>query len=117
MTSNRTPNATLRLRLPARASHASLLRAELRLWLMGRHDGDENDILEILAAATRAFIDALRHQGRPRTIAVEVEASYTDSDVELRVHDYAGRNGNTVELQRPLRPARSEVVATRASGR
>ncbi len=81
---------------------------------MQNHDGDEDDVLEILAAATQTFMNALGHQGWPRTIAVEVEASYTDSDVELRVHDYSGNNGNTVELQRPLRPARWEVVAAHA---
>ncbi len=72
---------------------------------------DASDVLEVLAAATRAFLDALRHPDWPRTIAVEVEGSYAAGVVKVSLHDYGGRNGNTVELQRPLKPARRKAVA------
>jgi len=84
--------------------------------MMANRDADETDVLDILAAATQAFTDALRRPGQPRTIAVEVEASYTADIVEISLHDYAGRNGNTVELQRPLKPARHKAIAATALG-
>jgi hypothetical protein len=95
----------------------SLLRAQLRLWLMDKQALDENDVLDVLAAATQAFTDALRRPGGPRTIAVEVEASCAAGIVEIRFHDYSGGNGNTVELQRPLTPVRREAVAALTSAR
>jgi glycine cleavage system regulatory protein len=85
--------------------------------MMANQDADENDVLALLAAATQAFTEALGHSGQPRTIAVEVEASYTADIVEISLHDYAGQNGNTVELQRQLRPARHEVIAATAPAR
>jgi Histidine kinase-like ATPase domain len=111
------PDARLRLRLPARAAQAPLLRAELRLWLVRNQPADENAVVEILAAATEAFLDALTHPNSPRSIAVEVEASYADGGVDICVRDYAGRNGNTVELWRPMKPSRQDVVAARVKGR
>jgi hypothetical protein len=50
-------------------------------------------------------------------IVVEVEASYADGVVEICLHDYAGRNGNTVEPKRPLKPVRQDAAAVRVNGR
>jgi hypothetical protein len=102
----------LRLRLPARAAQVPLLRAELRLWLMQNRAGSDNEVHEVLSAATKVFMDALGYPGQLRTIAVEVEASYTAGAVALTIHDYA--SGKTVELQRavtPARPRRTSLVA------
>ncbi len=78
---------------------------------MENHAEDEYGVLGVLEAASQAFIDALKHPDGPRTIAVEVEASCASGIVEISVHDYSGRNGNTVELQRPLTAPLPRVAA------
>jgi hypothetical protein len=103
----------LELRLPARASQAALLRAQLRLWLAELRAGDD-DVADVLDSATRGFTRAIE-RGRLCTIGVEVEARSTGSAVEVVLHDYAGKDGNTVCLRRTLRPGRRGGAAVRAT--
>jgi CRP-like cAMP-binding protein/anti-sigma regulatory factor (Ser/Thr protein kinase) len=77
----------LSLRLPARPAQAALLRAHLRLWLVGQ-GADDDEIVDILLAANEAFGNALVHARQPRTIAVHVDASVSDGIVELIVRDH-----------------------------
>src|SRR5213082_467280 len=98
--------ARLAVRLPALSAQIPLLRAELRIWLMLNRAGDEVDVTEILAAATRAFLLALGRVDAPRTLAVEVEASYAAGVVDLTVRDHAGATPNVVHVKRLVPPAR-----------
>jgi len=102
------PDVTrIELRVAARASHAALLRAQLRLWLLANEVEDEVDVFDVLASATRAFLLALWRPGPLRTITVEIVARYDAGVVELSVHDHAGRGGDTVRLERMLTPPRA----------
>ena len=85
--------ATLSLRLAARPAQAFLLRAHLRLWLTEQHAG-EDEVLDILVAATEAFNNAVVHARQPRSIAVHVEASNSQGVVEIVVGDHGGWQGN-----------------------
>lgn len=143
-TNGHTPDdqhASLSLRLRARPAQAFLLRAQLRLWLARQHAA-EDDILDILVAATEAFDNAVLHAGQPRSIAVQVEARNSHGVVEIVIRDHghwAGRlspgsglgfhllhalmdsvdlqttsEGTTVRLTRTLSPRLTDVdeVAT-----
>jgi hypothetical protein len=93
----------LELRLPARAQYSALLRAQLRLWLAANcADGDERDVFDILAAATRAFLLTLAPSGPVRTIVVDVEGLCANGVVELAVTDHAGPGGNTARVDHVL---------------
>jgi anti-sigma regulatory factor (Ser/Thr protein kinase) len=81
--------ARLSLRLAARPAQAFLLRAHLRLWLTEQHAG-EDDVLDILVAATEAFNNAVVHARQPRSIAVHLEASVSQGVVEIVVLDHGG---------------------------
>jgi hypothetical protein len=97
----------IEFRVPAREGQAALLRAQLRLWLLANDVGDETDVFEILASATRAFLLALWRPGPLRTMTLEIAAHYDGGVVELSVHDHAGREGNTVRFGRLLAPRRA----------
>lgn len=77
----------LRLRLPARPAQAASLRAELRLWLM-RIRASEEEIFDLLLAATEAFANAISHAHQPRPLRVEVEATYDQTLIEIVVRDH-----------------------------
>jgi anti-sigma regulatory factor (Ser/Thr protein kinase) len=79
--------ARLSLRLAARPAQAFLLRAHLRLWLTEQHARDE-EVLDILVAATEAFNNAVLHARQPRSIAVHVEARNNHGVVEIVVRDH-----------------------------
>ena len=81
--------ARLSLRLAARPAQAFLLRAHLRLWLTEQHAA-EDEVLDILVAATEAFNNAVVHARQPRSIAVHVEASNNEGVVEIVVRDHGG---------------------------
>jgi anti-sigma regulatory factor (Ser/Thr protein kinase) len=82
-------SAGLSLRFGARPAQAFLLRAHLRLWLTKQHAA-EDEILDILVAATEAFSNAVMHARQPRSIAVHVEASISQGVVEIVVRDHGG---------------------------
>ena len=82
-------HAKLSLRLGARPAQAFLLRAHLRLWLTKQHAA-EDEVLDILLAATEAFNNAVVHPRQPRSIAVHVEARNNQSVVEIVVRDHGG---------------------------
>src|SRR5207249_8998774 len=79
----------LSLRLAARPAQAALLRAHLRLWLTEQHAA-EDEILDILLAATEAFSNAVTHARQPRSIAVHVKGRINQGVVEIVVRDHGG---------------------------
>jgi anti-sigma regulatory factor (Ser/Thr protein kinase) len=79
--------AKLSLRLAAQPAQAFLLRAHLRLWLT-QQDAGEDEVLDILVAATDAFNNAVVHARQPRSIAVHVEARNNQGVVEIVVRDH-----------------------------
>ncbi len=81
--------ARLSLRLAARPAQAFLLRAHLRLWLTEQHAAND-EIFDILLAATEAFNNATLHARQPRSIAVHVEASSSQGVVEIVIRDHGG---------------------------
>jgi anti-sigma regulatory factor (Ser/Thr protein kinase) len=81
--------AGLSLRLAARPAQAFVLRAHLRLWLTEQQVA-EDEVLDILVAATEAFNNAVVHARQPRSIAVQVEATSNQGVVEIVVHDHGG---------------------------
>jgi anti-sigma regulatory factor (Ser/Thr protein kinase) len=83
----------LSLRLAARPAQAFLLRAHLRLWLT-EQQAAEDDVLDILVAATEVFNNAVVHARQPRSIAVNVEANNDQGVVEIVVRDHGGWQGD-----------------------
>ena len=81
------PTKELSLRLTARPTQGFLLRAHLRLWLTAQDVG-EDEVLDILVAATEAFNNAVMHTCLPRSIAVHVDASISEGVVDLVVRDH-----------------------------
>jgi anti-sigma regulatory factor (Ser/Thr protein kinase) len=106
------------------------LRAHLRMWL-AEHEPAEDELLDILLAANEAFGNAITHSRQPRSIAVNVDATFDEGVVEVVVRDHgrwhesrhtggaglglalmhalmdtvelhATRNGTTVRLRRKL---------------
>ncbi len=84
--------ARLSLRLRARPAQAFLLRAQLRLWLT-EQNATEDDVFDILVAATEAFDNAVLHAGQPRSIAVQVEARNSHGVVEIVIRDHGHWQG------------------------
>src|SRR5712692_2464797 len=82
-------HARLNLRLAARPAQAALLRAHLRLWLTEQH-ATENEVLDILLAATEAFSNAVMHARQPRSIAVHVRGRINQGVVEIVIRDHGG---------------------------
>jgi anti-sigma regulatory factor (Ser/Thr protein kinase) len=85
-------DARLSLRLRARPAQAFLLRAQLRLWLTEQHAA-EDEVLDILLAATEAFDNAVLHAGQPRSIAVQVEARNSQGVIEIVIRDHGHWQG------------------------
>lgn len=81
------PGDRLSLRLSARESQAPLLRAQLRIWL-ATQQADDEEIGDILLAASEAFTNAVVHARRPRSIVVHVDACVEDGVVEIAVRDH-----------------------------
>ena len=86
-TNSEDQSTRLSLRLAARPTQAFLLRAHLRLWLTAQ-DAGEDEVLDILVAATEAFNNAVTHACTPRSIAVHVDASISEGVVDLVVRDH-----------------------------
>jgi len=57
------------------------------MWLAD-HDPAEDELLDILLAANEAFGNAIKHSRQPRSIAVHVEASFSEGVVEVVVRDH-----------------------------
>ena len=79
--------ASLDLRLQARPEFAGAARRNLRAWLEGLGASDE-DVFEIVIAASEAVANAVEHPRAPTRDAVEVEASLVTECVTVRVRDY-----------------------------
>jgi anti-sigma regulatory factor (Ser/Thr protein kinase) len=79
--------ASLRLRLQAQPEFAAAVRTNLRVWLEGLGARDD-DVSEIVIAASEAFANAVEHPRAPTRDAVEVEASLVAEWVTVRVRDY-----------------------------
>jgi anti-sigma regulatory factor (Ser/Thr protein kinase) len=82
-------HARLSLRLAARPAQAALLRAHLRIWL-SEHNATEDEVLDILLAATEAFSNAVMHARQPRSIAVHVRGRINQGVVEIVIRDHGG---------------------------
>ena len=63
------------------------MRAHLRMWLAA-HEPAEDELLDILLAANEAFGNAITHSRQPRSIAVHVDASFSEGVVEVVVRDH-----------------------------
>jgi anti-sigma regulatory factor (Ser/Thr protein kinase) len=109
--------AGLSLRLAARPGQALLLRAHLRLWLTEQYAA-EDEVLDILVAATEAFMNATLHARQPRSVAVQVEAWISRGVVEIVIRDHGGwqdQPSSGAGLGLPLMHALMDTVDIQAS--
>ncbi len=52
------------------------------------HRADDDEVVDVLLAANEAFTNALVHARQPRSIAVHVDASFSNGVVEIVVRDH-----------------------------
>jgi len=78
---------SLDLLLQARPECSAAVRRNLRAWLEGLGASDD-DVFEIVIAASEAFANAVEHPRAPTRDAVELEARLVAGCVTVRVRDY-----------------------------
>jgi anti-sigma regulatory factor (Ser/Thr protein kinase) len=78
---------TLRLRLPAASSSASLLRAHVQAWL-SELDVAGDEILELLLACSEALTIVVEQAARPLALVVDVDGVLQDQTVTVRFREY-----------------------------
>jgi anti-sigma regulatory factor (Ser/Thr protein kinase) len=77
---------SLRRRIPARATELAPLRSALRRWL-DESGVDEVTKYDVVLAASEACANAIEHPVGRRDRFVEVEASFADGEIQLRIRD------------------------------
>jgi len=89
--------ASLKLRIPATAAEAYLLRRRLRIWL-DEAGVSPDEAFEIVTAVSEAFINAVEHAQDPTSPQVDVKAEVIDHQLTLAVHDHGAWR---IEPRRP----------------